>query len=559
MLLLSQKPAVTALKGHPRAIRDFVPLLMGAGGGNTTTGRNSGGGGGGNSRVSSSSSSSGARLDDLVEAAHQCYLEASGANAAAAALAAVAAANATANATANASFSASSPTNAAGSLSPQTPPPMATAHVVVVTSLQSLMPRECLKALDRWSASLLAEPVLTPEARGQAAACVDRLKHDPPALALWVRLVAAAAHASALGNSNDDLGKTAPPLLARKVRWEGRLGLAEALERDLNELSSQAPPYHHHHPNHNHQQQQHQQSLPSRRFGPGDVAFLKAMMARECSRARVARPQQPNDDGLVGFDQFVAFAKWWSPVARVVAWLGSSWRGGMVADGGGDGSGGGEAATATATRVVTVVHGFLDRGESNEKLRGQEAGTFLFRFSESKPGKLVIAVNDQVPDSARIATNHCLVDVAAARAPAVHSSTGAATAPAAAAAAATSPSSAGSRGNGGSGGAGGVGCAITFEDGRELAYESLAALVLDCRRLEALYAPQGNTAKGMVFSPAAPSGSKAAAPGVQAIPQQAPLLGSAFGDTATPPPGSQPSLLAMPSAAPPSAGIDPLQ
>jgi hypothetical protein len=180
------------------------------------------------------------------------------------------------------------------------------------------------------------------------------------------------------------------------------------------------------------------------------------------------------------FDDFVAFAKWWAPLRSVVAWLGAAWRGGAQQASRGSGHAGGSPAGL-------LVHGFLTRAAANALLQGRAPGTFLLRFSESKPGKLVIAFNDRprplsldlplpldlpqdgsnpqagdhgrdqppgpasaaaaaalaaAPAPAALVTYHCLVDVR-----------------------------------------GGC-CAITFEEGLRQEYPTLASLVLDCRRLE---------------------------------------------------------------------------
>lgn len=43
-----------------------------------------------------------------------------------------------------------------------------------------------------------------------------------------------------------------------------------------------------------------------------------------------------------------------------------------------------------------MVHGFLGRMEAERKLRGHVPGTFLLRFSESRPGGLVVSFTDTV-------------------------------------------------------------------------------------------------------------------------------------------------------------------
>jgi hypothetical protein len=66
MHLLSQRPALIALNGHPRAIRHFAPLLGVVRGKPTGTDGGGGGGGGGVPYT----------LDELVDAANHCYREA---------------------------------------------------------------------------------------------------------------------------------------------------------------------------------------------------------------------------------------------------------------------------------------------------------------------------------------------------------------------------------------------------------------------------------------------------------------------------------------------------
>ena len=61
-----------------------------------------------------------------------------------------------------------------------------------------------------------------------------------------------------------------------------------------------------------------------------------------------------------------------------------------------------------------VIHGFISRVEAERCLNEKEAGTFLLRFSETKPGKLVISFNlesEASPSRVQLEVQHCLVTV----------------------------------------------------------------------------------------------------------------------------------------------------
>jgi len=94
-----------------------------------------------------------------------------------------------------------------------------------------------------------------------------------------------------------------------------------------------------------------------RRLRPSDVLFLKQKMG--------------SGNVICSYNDFVDFTtKWWGPLRRVVAWLGSDWR---------------------KTERELLVHGFLNRAATEERLRGKAPGTFLLRFSDSRPGELVLS------------------------------------------------------------------------------------------------------------------------------------------------------------------------
>ena len=173
--------------------------------------------------------------------------------------------------------------------------------------------------------------------------------------------------------------------------------------------------------------------------------------------------------------------KWWRPVRAVVAWLGPAlWRPGPT----------GRPAVA----------GLLDRDEANRRLAGLPEGTFLVRFSENNPGKLAIAFNDRVSFT---------VPVGGAQ--------GGAGTPGAQAAAAPAPGSQAHEGalvthhtlvdvhaaaakTGGGGSSGGWGCRMNMSAG-SYDYDTLAALVQNCARLELL---EPNVPKAIAFGFGAP-------------------------------------------------------
>ncbi|CAM9924266.1 unnamed protein product [Ectocarpus sp. 12 AP-2014] len=72
---------------------------------------------------------------------------------------------------------------------------------------------------------------------------------------------------------------------------------------------------------------------------------------------------------FISVEAFAKFSRWWAPLMVTLRIIRNDW---------------------ARTRPVRV-HGFIGRLATGEKLRSRARGTFLLRFSESHPGKLVIS------------------------------------------------------------------------------------------------------------------------------------------------------------------------
>ena len=498
MKLLGAQPALDALKGHPRAIRRFVTYLGALEDSNNssgdTDGRNS------NHRGSSSSSSLQPlrKLNDLVETARECYH----------------ATTARDRTLGGSGFSALQSAAGGGDAQPPLPLPSSS-------------------SLSSQTAGKPSSTVAESEAAAAAAAAAARLEHDPLSALLWARAVAGIDTQTTNNNNNSsDVVKpvNAAAMYSRDAVWQaappgsgsgsggGGIGLTAALEADLHaaSLSLNASPVA------NNNSSNHHGVAAVRRFSASDVSFLQQMvgMARAAGKKQAAASQrgggghghsyrEGNGHQTCSYDDFVHFTRWWAPLRGVVAWLGADWR---------------------KTGTELLVHGFLTRVAANQKLQGLAPGTFLLRFSESKPGKLVVAFNDR-PRSAPEAPRGATVATGGARGgagattritPPLTSSQPLSVAPlslaqspppqqhidganpqagdvgrdhASSAAGSTTTSSRATTTSTATTAAtlvinhclvdvrGGC-CAITFEEGLRQEYSTLAALVLDCRRLE---------------------------------------------------------------------------
>ncbi|CAN0233456.1 unnamed protein product, partial [Ectocarpus fasciculatus] len=72
---------------------------------------------------------------------------------------------------------------------------------------------------------------------------------------------------------------------------------------------------------------------------------------------------------FISVEAFVKFTLWWAPLMETLGIIGSDW----------------------ASTKPLRVHGFIGRLEAERQLLERDRGTFLWRFSESYPGKLVVS------------------------------------------------------------------------------------------------------------------------------------------------------------------------
>lgn len=104
-----------------------------------------------------------------------------------------------------------------------------------------------------------------------------------------------------------------------------------------------------------------------------DMAAFRPFWA---SDDRGAGNERGHDKGrdMISLRVFFYFAKWWAPLVATLAHLKKDW----------------------ASNSPVRVHGFMGRLQAERELESRERGTFLLRFSESKPGKLVVSFADSV-------------------------------------------------------------------------------------------------------------------------------------------------------------------
>lgn len=84
--------------------------------------------------------------------------------------------------------------------------------------------------------------------------------------------------------------------------------------------------------------------------------------------------QANDEEDIISIEAFVKFSNWWAPLMTTLSRLRNDW------------------ASTTPVRV----EGFVGRLEAERKLLAKERGTFLLRFSESRPGALVVSFSENV-------------------------------------------------------------------------------------------------------------------------------------------------------------------
>ena len=81
-----------------------------------------------------------------------------------------------------------------------------------------------------------------------------------------------------------------------------------------------------------------------------------------------------DDEDIISLEAFVRFSDWWAPLMMTLSRLRNDW---------------------VSTNPVRV-EGFVGRLEAEHKLLLRERRTFLLRFSESRPGALVVRFSENV-------------------------------------------------------------------------------------------------------------------------------------------------------------------
>ena len=81
-----------------------------------------------------------------------------------------------------------------------------------------------------------------------------------------------------------------------------------------------------------------------------------------------------DDEDIISLEAFVRFSDWWAPLMITLSRLRNDW----------------------ASTNPVRVEGLVGRLEAERKLLLRERGAFLLRFSESRPGALVVSFSENV-------------------------------------------------------------------------------------------------------------------------------------------------------------------
>lgn len=107
-------------------------------------------------------------------------------------------------------------------------------------------------------------------------------------------------------------------------------------------------------------------------FGGHSDFSGRAERLQSCSRDE--HGQAIDDEDIISIEAFMKFSTWWAPLMTTLSRLRNDW----------------------ASTNPVRVEGFVGRLEAERKLLAKERGTFLLRFSESRPGALVVSFSENV-------------------------------------------------------------------------------------------------------------------------------------------------------------------
>ena len=110
----------------------------------------------------------------------------------------------------------------------------------------------------------------------------------------------------------------------------------------------------------------------SRAMNQEDLRFVRDMLMSKQKDVREARGCSCGVDcgDTISIEAFVQFCKWWKKTMATTSRMLTDW---------------------VSMRPIKI-HGFVSRETAESMLRKEEPGTFLLRFSESKPGLMEISV-----------------------------------------------------------------------------------------------------------------------------------------------------------------------
>lgn len=116
-----------------------------------------------------------------------------------------------------------------------------------------------------------------------------------------------------------------------------------------------------------------------RNLSEDDFDFIRVILKRSSERTDLdghSESDSEHDEEVVTLKTFVNFCtRWWKPVVDTVSRMLDDW---------------------TAMKP-TKVHGFISRSKAESLLlSSRKPGVFLFRFSESRPGILVLTYTSEV-------------------------------------------------------------------------------------------------------------------------------------------------------------------
>jgi len=121
--------------------------------------------------------------------------------------------------------------------------------------------------------------------------------------------------------------------------------------------------------------------------GSGEKGKERQLKRSEVEFLNKRMSSKPIKNGIVTFELFKKFCKWWAPTLATLITLSSEWQ----------------------REEPLILHGFISRAEAEGLLSECKEGYFLVRFSESRAGWLALSFNEKKRNAIR--RDHCLVSL----------------------------------------------------------------------------------------------------------------------------------------------------